>query len=131
MRNPTPNRRERALPHHAFQAVSALANASQPVQERYANLARRLPSLLQSAGLGQAVAFLLGKAGSDPQSADGRLLSHMADWLLRGTNRDPRGQAGRELMQAILDADPGDYRRMSRDAATLADWLKRFAEGLL
>lgn len=122
--------RERALPGHAFSSVDDLVRdgrVSHRVEERYAALARRLPALLQSAGLGQTVAFLVSK--SSPDSAEVHLLNHLGLWLLR--KQTPKSVSGRDLMRAILNAEPGAYRRMTREASTLADWLKRFATGLV
>lgn len=122
--------RERALPKHAFDAVSGLtANraVNRQTRERYATLARRLPALLQSAGLGQSVAFLISK--SKPDSAEVYLLDHLGRWLLR--RQSPNAVSGRELMRAIVDAEPAAYRRMTREAASLAGWLKRFVTGLI
>ncbi len=126
--------RARALPKYAFEAVQQLVNddnTTSKVRGRYATLARRLPALLQSAGLGQSVAFLLSRMDSDGRPASRKLLEHLGGWLLRDPIPYKNLVTGKQLMRAILDAQPSTYRHMSREAAYLADWLKRFATGLI
>lgn len=88
----------------------------------YGTLARDLPSLLHTNGLGQTLAFLQSKK-------DGHrlLLQHVSAWVM--------GQMGVQDMD-LLDwvisiADGQEYRRATAEAMAFAEWLKRFAESEL
>ncbi|KYG10841.1 hypothetical protein BE21_58700 [Sorangium cellulosum] len=99
---------------------------------RYGTLARKLPSLLQTSGLGQTLAFLFAKAGGNARKAEGLLLEQMSLHLRQRLNRPLAAGAVRELdhgMQLVLDLTPSDYRRATAEAFAIAEWLKRFAEG--
>ncbi|MCU0688059.1 MAG: type III-B CRISPR module-associated protein Cmr5 [Polyangiaceae bacterium] len=104
-------------------------------KDRYATLARKLPSYLQVSGLGQTMAFLYAKAksggaeGGEKDQGDraaGTLLKQLRDYLRNRFNRRDD-----DAMGLVVGLDPSEYRRATQELMQMADWLKRFAEGRL
>lgn len=93
-------------------------------KERYATLARKLPSYLQVSGLGQTMAFLYAK--SKDVGAEQMLCKQLSIYLqtrFGGTEVD--------VMAMIIKLEPDVYRRATQELMQVTDWLKRFAEGRL
>lgn len=99
-------------------------NIAEPFKDRYATLARKLPSYLQVSGLGQTMAFLYAK--SNEPGAEQTLCKQLGGYLCKRLGR-PEG----DVMEMILELGPRDYRRATQELMQIADWLKRFAEGRL
>lgn len=92
-------------------------------ETRYGTLARKLPSYLQVSGLGQTMAFLFSR-GTD--TGERALYEHLSGHL-----RAHFKFGGRDAMEMIFQMSPSQYRQASQEAAFFAEWLKRFADGLL
>jgi CRISPR-associated protein Cmr5 len=106
-------------------------------KDRYATLARKLPSYLQVSGLGQTMAFLYAKAksggaeGGEKDQGDraaGTLLKQLHSYLLE---RIKKPRQDENAMGLVVGLDPSEYRRATQELMQMADWLKRFAEGRL
>lgn len=115
-------------------------------RDRYGTLARKLPSYLQSNGLGQTLAFLYSKAeAGDPkvQGGQGRdnaeqlMLELLGGWLLGDKGRSvgpgdkaaPPRKSPHAVMGWVTSLDALGYRTASHEARECALWLRRFAEG--
>lgn len=99
-------------------------------RSRYGTLARKLPSLLQTSGLGQTLAFLFAKAGGNAKKAEGLLFEQLTTHLRKRLGRPPATGQSLDLgMQLVLDLEPAEYRRATAEAFAAAEWLKRFVEG--
>ncbi len=97
---------------------------------RYGTLARKLPSLLHTSGLGQTLAYLFAKAAGNANKPEGLLLEQLTTHLRRRLGRPPAAsQSLHPCMQLVLDLEPAEYRRATAEAFAAAEWLKRFAEG--
>lgn len=99
---------------------------------RYGTLARKLPSLLQTSGLGQTLAFLFAKAGGSAKKAEGLLLEQLTTHLRQQLKKTLAAGSVQQLdhsIQLVLDLTPSEYRRATAEAFAVAEWLKRFAEG--
>lgn len=106
---------------HAWNAVESLAARSGgPPADEYSKLAKETSTRILTAGLGQALAYLLAKASHQP------LHNHLADWL-----RDGRGlpiREGRKLIETIIESDSAFLRRATDETLAYLAWLARFAE---
>jgi CRISPR-associated protein Cmr5 len=105
----------------AWENVKAVKK--QPFEGDYGSLARRIPALVQTNGLGQTLAFL--KAKGNDNKAHQVLYDHLSDWVV--------GQMGwrRELLVEVVERDTAGYRRATAEAMAFLNWLKRFAEAEL
>jgi CRISPR-associated protein Cmr5 len=113
---------------HAWEAVkrAKLKSGAHAKQDpkKFGGQAKKLPTRIMAAGLGQALAFLRAK-----DYAPG-LLAELADWvLLKRNNRD--GQPG-DLLQQVVEGDSNFLRRATDETLAYLQWLNRFveAEGL-
>jgi CRISPR-associated protein Cmr5 len=95
----------------------------------YRDLARKAPALIQSSGLGQAIAFLRAKAGTDRHNAHWMVYHHVSAWVMRKLKL-PTDQADL-LLEWIIRQDTATYRRAMTEALAYLGWLKRFAEATL
>ncbi len=96
----------------------------------YGSYARRAGALIQTQGLGQALAFWRSKGWEKgrPKKDDAYALlyQHMSDWL----NQELRTK--KDILKWIQeDASTEDYRRATAETQAFLIWLKRFAEAEL
>ena len=100
------------------------------VESRYGTLARKLPAMLHTSGLGQTLAFLYSKRtdGNKKKTGDGLLLEHLRERLQAVFGG--LFESG-EVVDAVLKLTPTRYRLASHEIRESALWLKRFAEGKL
>lgn len=110
-------------------------------KKEYGSLARGLPAMIQTNGLGQTLAFLkakgANKTGETGEKTHKVLYRHLANWgfervtgntdakTLPGTNPSRRSK---DLLEWLIHNDSAVYRRATTEALTYALWLRRFAE---
>lgn len=109
---------------HAWNAVALFASKNEA--EEYCREAKKLPTRIIAAGLGQALAFLLSKA-KDKKPKLKQLHEDLTDWVIR---KRPLSSARHKdsLMQSILDGDAEFLRRATDEVLAYLQWLNRFAE---
>lgn len=95
------------------------------IQKEYGSLARGLPALIQTNGLGQALAFLSAKGKNDPAKHQSVIYKHLSDWVC---SRMPQEKKPGNLLEWVITQDSGMYRRATREALAYSLWLRRFAE---
>lgn len=91
-------------------------------QNRYGALCYSFPLIVRENGLAAALGFLAAK--SEAGNPEGLLLKHYAQIL--GFN-DP--QAMQDFV--VQEAELPEYRRLTLQVLKLAEWFKRYAEGVL
>ena len=95
-------------------------------KEKYGSLARKVPSLILTNGLGQTLAFLKAKGKNDPSNEHEVLYKHIADWLKRRLKLED------DLLEWVVNkATSQQYRLATMEALAFLLWLERFAEALL
>lgn len=109
---------------HAWDAVQRAdnregAHANQD-PAKFGAQARKLPTRIMAAGLGQALAFLKAK-GYAPG-----LLAELDDWI--GQRLVPAKGEPRELLERIVIGDADFLRRATDEVLAYLLWLNRFAE---
>ncbi len=105
----------------AFEHVSKLDESA---KDKYATIVHKLPALLTSAGLCQALHFIQAR-GNDGQK---QVLKHLAVQLKRV---DPKIVDESTLLRAARTAELGTYLRLSREAFACAAWYRRMVQGVL
>lgn len=93
---------------------------------RYSALVQKLPDMLRASGLGQTLAFLYSKSTSTSGQPHRQILVQLAQPLI-GDRKDP----AYELLGAIINAEPAQYRLWTEEIQERAEWLKRFAKGMI
>jgi CRISPR-associated protein Cmr5 len=99
-----------------FEQVSQLPKAQ---HEKYDSMAHKLPVLVRTAGLAQALAFV-ESGNSDEQK---KLLDHLAEVVGMGNRQT--------LVKCIRTAELAEYMRLTRNVLAALDWYKRFAQSVL
>jgi len=94
-------------------------------RKKYGSLARRLPMLVLTNGLGQTLAFLKAKGKDDPADEHTILLKQLSAWVL---SQVAPGTQEHDLLAWVLQKDTVAYRRATLEALAFLAWLKRFAE---
>jgi CRISPR-associated protein Cmr5 len=97
-------------------------------RKEYASMAQKLPVLIRSAGLCQALHFLKSR-GKDPERAVlGKLLDHLAEQLKR---TDASIGDGASLCDQVREADLPRYLWLTREALASAEWYARLSQSEL
>lgn len=107
----------------AWEKVSALGGSKE-----YLSLVLQLPAMVQTNGLGQTLAFLLG-----PADAKRQLCQHLQQWLCTASPHPlypPADGQRADLMRGLTVGDSLTLRRATLEVQALALWLKRFAAAL-
>jgi CRISPR-associated protein Cmr5 len=111
---------------HALKAINELLQLKEP--ESYGNYlgyVKALPSNIRSLGLGQALAFALGKARGDLKTPYGLLYAHVTDWVC--AQRIYSGATSQTFMNALTDGTQDQYLHAQIEAMAYLEWLKKFA----
>lgn len=110
-----------ALAYGHVQEIQAIAEAE---QTRYGAMAHKLPALLRSAGLCQALHFV----SSRQKPTYDRLLGHLAAQLRRV---DPEIGDASSLCDRVRSAELPTYLWLSREALACTSWYSRLAQSVL
>ncbi len=104
-----------------YAQVESVAGASDAFRKKYGGLAHKLPVLIRTAGLAQALAFVAARGGE----AGKCLLEHLAE-ALRFENQN-------KLLEEFRkdDLDLNKYIYLTQQALAALLWYKRFAQSVL
>ncbi|BBM69949.1 type III-B CRISPR module-associated protein Cmr5 [Rhodothermus marinus] len=114
------------------EVLSQAQNLEDPesFKKKYNSLARKVPMLVLTNGLGQTLAFLKAKGKNDPANEHTVLFRHLSNWVVSQVAPSPTASNG-DLLQWVLENDSVAYRRATTEALAFLTWLKRFAEAEL
>jgi CRISPR-associated protein Cmr5 len=110
---------------HAWEAVTRLKQMKPEDAKEYAREAKKLPTRIVAAGLGQALAFILAKA-KDKKPNLKQLHDDLTDWVL--TQRQMAATRAGSLLQSIIHGSSDFLRRATDETLAYLLWLNRFAE---
>lgn len=113
--------RDQKLAGPIFEQVSEIAKRAEVERKKYGSMAHKLPVLIRTAGLAQALAFVEAR-GSEPQRL---LLDHLAKIVLA----DNRTKT--ELLKESRDASLEKYMLLTQNTLAALLWYKRFAQSVL
>lgn len=102
-------------------AAAAWQSTPETVSKEYLTVVRGAAATILISGLGQAIAFWLGK-GTDAHTQVGDALGA---WLLRESTREASAE---DLLDHIRACNSVAYRRLTQEALAYLAWLKRFAD---
>lgn len=119
--------REQRYAAHSYQQVAAWGQEhAKGTKERnqYGAMAHKLPVLVRTAGLVQALAFVDAR----DEKAHQQLLTHLA-----ATISDGRATplTAKELVKRSREAPLPEYMRLSQQVMAALLWYKRFAQSVL
>lgn len=108
----------------AYQHIHGLLGRSEEDRVRYGSMAQKLPILIRTAGLCEALHFVRSR----DKPILGELLDHLARQLAR---TDPAVGDGASLCVRVRQADITQYLWMTREALAAAEWYARLAQSEL
>ncbi len=114
---------EQQRAQQAWNDIQSVVKRSDDFKKKYGSLARRVPMLVLTNGLGQTLAFLRAKGNEHTT-----LLEHLSTWTM---SQVAPGASERDLLTWVLNNDSAAYRRATAEALAYLTWLKRFAEAEL
>ena len=110
---------------HAWGAVTRLKQMEPEHVREYAREAKKLPTRIVAAGLGQALAFILAKAKDKKRNLK-QLHDDLTDWVL--TKRPMAATRTGSLLQSVVHGNSDFLRRATDETLAYLLWLNRFAE---
>lgn len=96
---------------------------SNPKKKQYGAMAHKLPVLIQTAGLAQALSFVDAKSKSQSGRILGTLLNDLAQTL--------KLQDAHQLVSLSRDAELSEYLHLTKRALFALLWYKRFTQSVL
>lgn len=94
--------------------------------DEYRNLAKAAPALIMNNGLMQTLAFYQDKGKPHHMTLAGQLRR----WIMKregGNGQDPGFPL---MMEALLRAQPDQYRRATDESLLILRWIRQFAAAL-
>jgi len=115
---------------HAWDTIQQIKQLPKNEGKEYCGNAKKLPTRIMAAGLGQALAFILAKAG-DPNTPKHkahlkRIHDDLTDWVI--VKRPMAAVDTSSLVQSIIKGDSDFLRRATDEVLAYLTWFNRFAE---
>jgi CRISPR-associated protein Cmr5 len=111
----------------AFEHVSAFAGDSDEKKasaKKYGTMVHKMPALLQTAGLCQALHFIQSRGDADQK----QFLEHLARQLHRVNGQITNSSS---LLDRARKADLSEYLQLTDEAMACAAWYRRLVQGVL
>ncbi len=98
--------------------------------DNYRSYVRRIPTMILTNGLGQALAFV--KAKSKEGNAYELIYSQLTEYLRsNSTARIKMPEDKNDLVGWVISCDSTEYHYITQEILAFLNWLKRFAEGMI
>ena len=94
-------------------------NQKDPRQKKYKTGAKKLPVLIKTNGLGQALAYI--------QIRNRDLYSNLMDWLCDKELIEASG----DLVSQVINMKSNEYRRLTTECLAYLNWVRRFVDSLM
>jgi CRISPR-associated protein Cmr5 len=112
----------------AFEHVSELVGDARKAEaKKYASMVHKLPALLVSAGLCQALHFVESRS-DETRAHQRKLVDHLAKQIER---TDPEITSAAKLLDRARDADLASYLRLTEETIACAAWYRRMVQAVL
>ena len=128
---------EQGRAKYAFEVVKEISdnnlpeNESKKLKESYKSVAKKLPVLIKTNGLGQTLAFMKSKRAKRDKRENGydKLYQQLAKWLQ--TESENELIASGELVEQVIQLNSSFYRQATVETLALLNWMRRFVDGLM
>ena len=106
---------------YAFKAVQTVGTS---LQKEYKSVAKKLPVLIKTNGLGQSLAFIKKRNNSSD-----KLYEQIGKWLQNEDTKQlvPKG----ELVEQVIRLESSVYRQVTVETLALLNWIRRFVDSLI
>jgi len=127
--------RDQIYAKDAYDHVKQVQGWKEAERNRYGALAHKLPVLIRTAGLAQALTFLDAKANDtkakDEQEKQGQQSPNAYRQLLTDLAKTMKKDTKDALLERAREAELTEYTLLTRQALAALLWYKRFAQSLL
>lgn len=106
-----------------FPLVKAYESESEKDQKHYGGMAQKLPVLVRTAGLAQALAFVDAKASGVREKPYKALLGNLAQVVNESSTDD--------FLKNSREAELPEYMDLTRKTLLALTWFKRFSQSIL
>lgn len=118
--------RQQQMALSAYDRVTAVEGQRPDYRQKYGTMAHKLPLLIHTAGLAQALAFVESRDKDPHMQPHTQLLQHLAETV------DHAGiHHGRDLAARSRAAELDEYMLLTRRVLAALVWYKRFVESIL
>lgn len=107
----------------AFEAVNQLMEKNARNQSEVRSYIKRLPVMIQTNGLGQALAFYYSKRGIHKD-----IYLQLGKWF-SDSEKYSLIKLEKELIEEITNMNRDTYRFVTNEVIELLNWMRRFADG--
>jgi CRISPR-associated protein Cmr5 len=108
----------------AFADIEVVKGWEEAQRKKYASMVHAMPALLRSAGLSQALHFVMSRKKEEQK----KLLDHLAVQLRR---IDDTIRSRDSLLDVVRKADFSKYLLLTNEALSCINWYRRFVQGEL
>lgn len=109
----------------AYEAVKDLMENKHINQSEVRSYIKRLPIMIQTNGLGQALAFYYSKSGTYKE-----IYRKIAVWFSDSKSHSLL-KIENELIEEVVNMDRATYRFATNEVIELLNWMRRFADGYI
>ena len=113
----------------AYNCALEACEKSNKLKKDYRSYARKIPQMIFTNGLGQAMAFVCSKkkTGDAYDLIYKQISSYMESPYVSGI----RKPSNEDLTRWVVSLDSYQYRYVEEEILAFLNWLRRFAEGLI
>jgi len=114
----------------AFKKIKSVKDELNEKQRKeFKSWAKKIAVMIKMNGLGQTMAFLRSKTKENGQKDRHYEFYYRLteEWL----KKKKMLSEGKELIESIIEINSVEYRRYTREALALFNWVRRFADGYL
>jgi CRISPR-associated protein Cmr5 len=108
--------------HHAWLVIENVEKETEKVKQEFGIQAKKLPTRIMSAGLGQALAFL------EAQKYAPQLRDALADWIQLRRPAEVGSPDEKRLVVRVIKGDADFLRYATAECLAYLQWLVRFAD---
>jgi len=133
MTETTINKLERGRAEFAYECAKEAIEkyeSNDKKKKEYRSYVRKLPTMILTNGLGQALAFVVSKKeeGNAYELIYNQLTGYMKSKCVTRISMDPSKE---DLLEWIISCDSQTYRYITQEILAFLNWLKRFTEGMI
>jgi len=120
---------------YAYGKVEEIKEKHSDLKKEYSSKAVNFPAMILANGLPQALVFLFSNENADDKSYR-MLLSHIRGWFADSSADALRlytcpAPTNEAFVKHVIEADAPTLRLITTETISIANWLKRFAEGMI
>ncbi|WP_243293115.1 type III-B CRISPR module-associated protein Cmr5 [Bacillus sp. FJAT-47783] len=107
----------------AFEKVKETKQNTKVSFDQYRSYVKKLPSLIQVNGFGQALAFCFQKGN------EYRIIYDQLHERLKKTFSHYFEGSEEEFVEVVISLNSQDYRLLTMEALAILNWMRKFADG--